>query len=427
MRENSGARNVFRPADLVETLRNAGYAVWLSGKNHSYLRQEDFDRVSSYMHTAGGRPETKTEQEKAFDAWLESLDHTVCPEPSPFPLECQLPSRIVRDAMEFVDERDPGQPFFLWLSFPEPHNPYQVPEPYFSMFMEAEMHPPVAGPETAARKGPKWRWIQRLVSEKRPGFEKQWRRYRANYCGMLRLLDDQVRRFVERLDALGLREDTLLIFVSDHGDYVGEYGLQRKGVGLPECLVRVPMLFNGPGIARRSNDEDFVSLVDLMPTICEMLGADIPYGVQGRSLWPLLTGQPYPPEEFRSVYAELGFGGLPYGEHDRPALHFPYEGASFDCLNSVTQSGNLKMVRKGRWKVLYDLMGEGELYDLDTDPSELDNRWNDPSCRDTRMEMVEELLRWTIRTEDDLPHGNYVARRAPRNWHAAPDIPGKGA
>lgn len=419
VRENGGIHNISRPRDLVEALRERGYSINIAGKNHSYLREEDFDFAALYMHAGGGREATKTTEERRMDEWLRSLDHGVSPEPTPFPPECQPPWRVVRDAIECVDGRDAGRPFFLWLSFPEPHNPYQVPEPYFSLFPEEAIPARAAGPEAAWAKGGTWRWLRRLIEEKRPGYDQHWRRYRANYCGMLRLIDDQIRRFVAHLEARGLLGDTLLIFTSDHGDYAGDYGLQRKGVGLPECLVRVPLLFAGPGIAARATPRgEFVSLVDLMPTLCEAAGATIPYGVQGRSLWPLLTGQAYPVDEFRSIYAELGFGGLPYGEDERPALHFPYAGARFDELNSVTQSGNLKMVRKGPWKLTYDLLGEGQLYDLERDPGELDDRFNDPAYRDVRLELVEELLRWTIRTEDDLPGGLYSPKRADRNWYA---------
>jgi len=153
--------------------------------------------------------------------------------------------------------------------------------------------------------------------------------------------------------------------------------------------------------------------------LCEMLEQPLPAGVQGRSLWPLLRGQPYARDQFRSVYAELGFGGLYYGEHERPPLHFPYDGPSFDELNSVTQSGTLKMLRQGQWKLLYDLLGQGELYDLARDPYELDNRFADPAYRDLRCGLVEELLRWTIRTEDDLPGGRYRTKQVARNWQAA--------
>lgn len=418
VRENSAAHHIFRPRDLVETLRGQGYSVNISGKNHSYLQGTDFDCHSFYWHTGQvGQP--GGQQEREFDAWLKAGGHKVHLEPTPFPLECQLQYRLVSDAIDCVDGRNPLQPFFLWLSFPEPHNPYQVPEPYFSLFPEAEIPERVAGPEAARAKGGKWAWLQRLIEAKRPDYDAQWRRYRANYCGMIRLIDDQIRRFVEHLDARDLLDNTILIFTSDHGDYAADYGLQRKGVGLPECLVRVPLFVCGPGI--RQNDtprDDFVSLVDIMPTLCEATGAEIPYGVQGRSLWPMLMGAPYPPAEFRSIYAELGFGGLHYGEHERPPLHYPYEGSEFDELNSVTQSGNLKMARMGRWKLLFDMLGHGELYDIQDDPGELHDLFGDPAYRDVRMELLEELLKWTIRTEDDLPSAAYTAKRAPRNWYA---------
>lgn len=423
VRENWALREAYYGEDLVDVLRAQGYSVNLAGKNHSYLRRKDFDFFSPYMHTEGGREEHKTDQDQAFEKWLRDLHHRVSTEPTPFPLDCQFPVRIVDDAIECVDQsvaEDPDRPFFLWLSFPEPHNPYQVPEPYFSLFPEDEIPERMAGPEGAEKKGPKWRWMRRLIEEKVPGYDNLWRRYRANYCGMIRLIDDQVRRFVTHLEEKGLLDNTIVVFCSDHGDYAADYGLQRKGVELVECLVRVPLFMMGPGVERgKVVSEEFVSLVDIMPTLCEAVGAEIPYGVQGRSLWPMVTGRDYPKAEFESIYAELGFGGWPYGEDERPELHFPYEGDSYDELNSVTQSGNLKMVRKGHWKLLFEVTGRGELYNLAGDPAELNNLYDDPEYAAVRTELLEELLRWTIRTEDDLPTAKYVPKRVPRNWQAA--------
>jgi arylsulfatase A-like enzyme len=334
----------------------------------------------------------------------------------------------VRDAMKFVDavgtaEGREARPFFLWLSFPEPHNPYQVPEPYFSLFSEADVPDRVAGPEVLAEKpgplGEKWRWEREMLERAHPGYDARWRRYRANYCAMLRLIDDQLKRFVEHLEARGLLENTIILFTADHGDYAADYGLQRKGVGLPECLIRIPFVWCGPGIAARpANSEDHVSLVDVMPTLCEALGFETPYGVQGRSLWPVLTGGAYPKSEFRSAYVELGYGGLHYGEHERPPLHFEYGGRRFDELNAVTQSGTVKCVRMGRWKLTYDMLGNGELYDLAADPAELTNLYDNPAHAAARHQLTEDLLRWTIRAEDDLPLAGYVPKRAERNWYS---------
>jgi arylsulfatase A-like enzyme len=297
-----------------------------------------------------------------------------------------------------------------------------VPEPYFSLFPEDAVPERAAGPEALAHKtgplGEKWRWERTLLQTAHPGYDDHWRRYRANYCGMLRLIDNQLRRFVEHLALRGLLENTILLFTADHGDYAGDYGLMRKGVGLPECLVRIPFIVSGAGVvARESNTHDHVSLVDVMPTLCEALGLEIPYGVQGRSLWPLLSGGEYAREEFRSAYVELGYGGLHYGEDERPELHFEYGGKRFDELNTVTQSGTVKCVRRGRWKLTFDMLGNGELYDLEADPAELGNLFDDPAHRETRAALTEELLRWTIRAEDDLPLAGYVPKRAPRNWY----------
>jgi arylsulfatase A-like enzyme len=441
VRQNGAIKHAAFERDLVSVLREAGYSVGLAGKNHSHLRAADLDFVSGYAHHGrvgeGGQGGEKdqgpepTQEEAAYDAWLTELNTRrggLSLEPTPFPVECQLPHRIVRDAIGWIDGQTGqnslrDQPFFLWLSFPEPHNPYQVSEPYFSLFPEEAVPARAVGPEALAEKpgplGEKWRWERAVIDGIRPGYDDHWRRYRANYCGMLRLIDDQLRRFVAYLRERGVWENTILVFTADHGDYAADYGLMRKGVGLPECLVRIPFIVCGPGVrGSGTNARDHVSLVDVLPTLCEAVGAEIPFGVQGRSLWPLLTGGEYPAAEFRSMYSELGFGGLHYGEHERPALHFAYDGLRFDELNSVTQSGTVKMVRMGEWKLTYDMLGNGELYHLPTDPAELRNRYDDSDCAAVRTQLLEELLTWTIRAEDDLPAASYTPKRAERNWYA---------
>jgi arylsulfatase A-like enzyme len=295
-----------------------------------------------------------------------------------------------------------------------------VPEPYFSLFPEADVPDRAAGPEVLAARGGKWRWQGRLTENALPGYDSLWRRYRANYCGMLRLLDDQVRRLLTYLETRDLLASTLLVFTTDCGEYTGEYGLQRKGVGLPECLVRVPLLFAGPGIAPRGGlREEFVSLVDVFPTLCEALGVEVPRGVQGRSLWPLLAGGALPPEEFRSIYVEFGAGGLDYAEDDLPPANTSVSDSRYRELNAMTLSGRLKLVRLGDWKLIMDTHGRGELYHLATDPAELRDRYHDPACRDERQRLTEELVRWMIRAEDDLPLGLSVPKWAAHNWYAA--------
>jgi len=420
VRTNHNVRDATYSKDLIDVLKELGYQVGLSGKNHSHIGDDRWDFTAHFSHGGGTDPD-RTDEEIAFDEFLSGLRHRTHLEPTPFPLSCQGPYRAVTKAQEWIDSLD-GSPFCLWLSFAEPHNPFQAPEPYFSMFAP-ETLPPCRSDESALQaKSYRWQWLRETWDVAVPDFAQQRDRARANYHGMLRLIDDQVERFVSFLDQQGLRENTIIVFMSDHGDFVGEYGLIRKGPDLPECLTRIPMLFTGPGIvAGDGPQEAHVSICDVMPTLCEALGVAIPDGAQGRSLWPVLTGQPYPAGEFSSAYAEHGFGGLAYTEDDdldpteEGALN---PGCSFDCLNTWTQSGMMRMVRRGDWKLVFDMEGNGQLYNLTADPSELDDLYGQPAVAEIQGELQAELLTWMLRTQDPLPHPRrrYVFKSHPRNY-----------
>lgn len=414
VRQNSNAAHAHFSADLIDVLRTAGYRLHFAGKPHMPRGKSDFDSFAGpYMHTAG--PE-RSEEEASFDAWLDELDHGVAEEPTPFPLEVQLPYRIVSDALAQIAEAPADQPSLFWVSFPEPHNPYQVPEPYFSLVDPADVPERISGPEGAEAKGASYQWLRELQEQKRPGLDDQWRRYTANYLGMLRLLDDQIARL-----HTGLADRTrprLTIVLADHGDYVGEYGLQRKGAGLSEFLMRIPMVIAGDAVATQRREEP-VSIVDLLPTICEAVDQPLPLGVQGRSLLPLLAGDPAPADEFGSIIGEQGFGGLTRGDAERPQLHFDYAGPTFDELNAVTQSGSARMLRCGDWKLIVHSERPGELYHLPSDPAELHDLFDDPEQLAVQARLLHLLSRWQTRLTDDLPAGAYPARQAPHNWRWA--------
>lgn len=406
--------------DLIDVLSEQGYKTALCGKNHSHVKADRFDHYSHYGH-GGGQGENRTEQEKAFDKYLNGLCHRADFSPAPFPVECQGPYRATSDAMNWIDIVE-DDPFFLFLSFAEPHNPYQIPEPYFSMFPIESLPPTISSFDAWKDRGFKYRFTRELGQRAFGNYDEQVPRARANYFGMLRLIDDQVKRFVEFLEARQLRDDTIVVFVADHGDFVGEYGMVRKGPELPECLTRIPMLWAGPDITANSQPhEAHVSLVDVMSTLCEAIGVPLPNGVQGRSLWPLLTGNEYPEEEFASVYVEQGMGGLHYIEGDTlvdPEDDGLHANISFDCLNSRSQSGIMRMVRKGDWKLAFDMQGRGQLHNLIRDPVELENLYGKPEVAAIQMEMLEELLAWSLRVQDPLPlpARRYVVKTDTRNY-----------
>jgi arylsulfatase A-like enzyme len=419
VRTNHNIEDATYTQDLFDLFRTADYAAALIGKNHSHLGPLKAD----YWYEAGHLGvfcDDLTTQEREFDAFLKSTHFHLSAEPTPFPIECQIPFRLVSEASEWIASIG-DQPFLLWLSFPEPHNPYQVPEPYYSLFPPDELPPTTADESALAAKGFKFQWCRQSFITAFPEYVDQVGRARANYLGVLRLIDDQVRRLVTFLEAQGVRENTIIVFLSDHGDFVGEYGLLRKGPELPEALTRIPLQFVGPGIGpSKAPHPAHVSIVDVLPTLCEAVGIPQPEGVQGRSLWPLLTGQDYPPEEFVCAYVEQGFGGLHYTNDEPldPAEDGLHPGQSFDCLNSWTQSGTMRMLRKGDWKLIFDMQGAGQLYNLAEDPAELNNLYESAKAGAVRNELLADLLAWTLRAHDPLPlpRKRYVMKNDARNY-----------
>ena len=429
VRSNMNLKDAYYETDLMEVLRSKGYQTALIGKNHSYLKPEMVDYWKEYSHLGVIHPQT--EKEKAFNKYLEGTHFYMEEKAAPFPAEMQLPVRIVDDAENWLNgEQKSGKPFFLYVSFPEPHNPYQVSEPYYSLFTPQSLPPVPVGAEVLRAKGNKWVLQKEMMDMGYPGFEKEIPRIRSNYYGMMRLIDDQVKNLVDFLKTNGLYENTILIFVADHGDFTGEYGLIKKGVEVPECLTRIPMLWCGPGIKQSKLPHDaHVSNVDIMPTICDIIGTPIPEGVQGRSLWPMLQGRDYPKEEFSSIIVQQGFGGLHFTDF-KEFDPYTQDGTlvkgktQFDELNTLSQSGTLRMLRKGDWKLVYDMQGSGQLYNLAEDPVEIHSLFGNVKFAAKQMELLEDMMAWELRTQDPLPlphptpNRHYGFKRDPENYWA---------
>lgn len=426
VRMNLQAQDAFFSQDLYQVAKTHGYRTGLSGKNHTYLKPSDVDVWREFTHQEGYIAPDAPPDVKEFEDWLKNLHFNMAEEPSPFPYTAQHPYRIVTEAIKFIDGCG-DQPFLLQVSFPEPHDPEQVPAPYWNMFPPDAVPARCAGPEALNHMGPRARWEFRLQQDHFPDTEKKWRRYVSNYLGALRMVDDQIARLNDHLEKRNLSRKTLVVFTADHGDYVMDYGLGRKGVGLYEDLTHTPQIWWGYGVKPSSAVEQvFTSMADLMPTFCEAMGAEIPHGVQGRSLWPLLQGRDFPREEFRSIYTSAGLGGLYYEDADSiptSIAHDPRRTGSWDELNKVTQSGYQKMVRMGDWKLVYDMMGYGQLYDLRHDPCELSNLFGRPEHAEMQARLMAELAMWVIRSQDSLPTGPQNRKYQTKwptqhNWYA---------
>ncbi|MDQ4099529.1 MAG: sulfatase-like hydrolase/transferase [Chloroflexota bacterium] len=389
---------------LPGLLKERGYRLGLVGKNHCFRPEQlaAFDEFYEVSHRGPVQPSDDPEIEgaKAFQSqpWL--LNGPCASAVNPFPPEKCGTALIGERATRFIREsRD--QPFFLWVSIADPHTPFQVPEPYASLYTPAEA---ILPPKDDLCGKPERQRIARHMFGMDDVEEDVLRRAIAIYWGMVRFVDDQVKRLLDTLEETGLLEDTLIIFTTDHGEYLGEHGLIRKSNALYDCLVRVPLLVSWPSVVRAGERRsELVETVGVMPTILDLLGWPIPAGVQGQTFASLLRGDGGYARE--AVFAEVGFEGQPAGWDElRDIPSGPLDGRFFPWgARGEAWQGRGKMGRTHDWKLVRYETGEGELYDLRADPYELRNRIDDPACEPVVRDLEGRLLRWLIATEDTLP------------------------
>jgi arylsulfatase A-like enzyme len=187
---------------------------------------------------------------------------------------------------------------------------------------------------------------------------------------MIALIDDQLARIIQRLDETGQRENTIIIFTSDHGESLGDHGLLLKGCRFYDGLVRVPLIFNCPGSIKANLRSDaLVELLDMSATILDFAGIGLPEYFQGSSLRPIL-------------------GGNAPADHHRDSIRSEY----FDALDKKFCNGNASfatMYRDRRYKlVVYHRDNLGELFDLEADPYEFENLWDDPAFAEIRHRLI---------------------------------------
>lgn len=373
-------------AHLFGVLQDAGYRTGLCGKNHALGKGAlaRFDLVYERGHAKTRLP--------VHSVYGSAAD--------PMPLEA-YPTRLVCEAgTRFLADAAAGAaPFCLWLSFPDPHTPFQVPEPYASLVDRRRIPAPV---EPVL--GPTKPLSQRLVCELqglREAGEGDIRQLRAIYHGMVALLDEAVGDILQALDRLGLAEETIVVFTSDHGEYLGDHGMVRKSWHFYDCLLRVPFLIRWPGrLAPRRVADTLAESVDLLPTLLDLVGLPAPPAVQGRSLRPLLDGETATHKDV--VYAEAGNPGESPGVRSVAEWRSrPEQAGPLWSIGAVQGC----MVRTREWKLCQYVDGEGELYDLQADPHETANRFGEPSHAAAQLALGQLLAATMLRAQDPRPSG----------------------
>lgn len=371
--------------------KKAGYHTQAIGKMHVYPERSriGFDDVilhDGYLHHA----RTNFKQDFGFFddyvPWLrrqpgqtpdaEYFDHgvncnSVVARPWDKPEQLHPSHWIGTQAVEWMYRRDPTKPFFLYLSFHRPHPPYDPPRWAFEQYLDIPEYQPVEG---------NWEhhWDEfRKDGDYQAAFgelpNRTVHRARAGYYGLMAQIDLQINRIKESLVDFGLYDDTIIAFTSDHGEMMGDHHMFRKAVPY-EGSARVPFIIADAASrnsARAVVVDHVVELRDIMPTLLDLAGVDIPDSVDGTSLAPYLRDPHLSGEPAGPVREFL------HGEH-------------------VYFGQNLHWLTDGKMKYIWG-SGKGveELFDLDADPHECLNLAGQPESDQVlqlwRARMVETL------------------------------------
>jgi arylsulfatase A-like enzyme len=275
------------------------------------------------------------------------------------PEEVSRPAFLADQAVEFIATHR-AQPWILYVNFLEPHPPFHSCRD--NQYSPADV---TLSPNWRERLGPdRPAPLRRRAETERPD-EATLRATTARYWGMCSLVDTHVGRILRALDEHGLRDDTILVFTSDHGEMLGGYGLFGKSCMLEES-ARVPLLLRLPGQRQQRRVTAPVSQVDLVPTLLELLGQPVGANLHGASL--LAGATPAPP---RDVFLRWTKG---------------------EAVRTIVSADN--------WKFNRHAAGQHELYDLNTDPHERRNLNADPSQQARIAELDARLRRWQAQVQD---------------------------
>jgi arylsulfatase A-like enzyme len=350
------------PVTLASEFTRQGYQTQAIGKMHVYPERNrvGFENVilhDGFLHHAHDKHPSDYDMVDDYHPWLrrqigrdaDDFEHgmncnsyTVRPWDKP---EHTHPTNfIVTQSIEFLKKRDPMNPFFLFMSFHRPHPPIDPPAWAYELYKDIKMPPPPVG-----------KWSRIFADAASPRNPQLWNgglppeilnAARAGYYGQITHIDHQLNRFLETLQMFGQFRNSYICFVSDHGDLLGDHNLFRKSFPY-EGSARIPLILKGPdnsGIMRNHVSNRVVELRDIMPTLLECAGLEIPDSVEGKSFLSNARGNDV------EVHPYI------HGEHGTPfagSAHYLTDGHE----KYVWYSGN----------------GHEQLFDLDRDPQELND------------------------------------------------------
>jgi arylsulfatase A-like enzyme len=303
------------------------------------------------------------------------------------PAEHHQTTWCAKMAIEFIREQAArSEPWLFSVNPFAPHHPFDPPAEYLARYKPADMPAPKRRPGELESK-PVYQRLDHRWAHNAPGgmdvaslTDDDCRRITAAYYAMIEHIDEQVGRMLAALDETGQRENTIVIYMSDHGEMLGDHGLYLKGPHFYDEAVHVPLVLSCPGqITTGLRSDALVELTDLAPTLMELCGLEPEPQMQGRSFEGILAGKSDPSQHRDQVFCEY-----------------------YNAWTHHRAYGTMLRTRDEKI-VVYHAAEPGELYDLRSDPDEFDNLWNDPDHAEMKARLLKECFDASVFTMDPLP------------------------
>ena len=323
-------------------------------------------------------------------------DYT-CPQAyrTPVPEELYHTTYIRDRAVDYLNsQKNAESPFFSFVSFPDPHHPFNPPGKYWEMYDPEDFEVPLPYEAHQNPTPPMQKVLELYQQGATPATpqtvfianKRQIQEAMALSCGMISMIDDAVGDIVQTLKDNGQYDNTVIIFTSDHGDYLGDFSLMLKGALPFKSITNVPFLWSDPETRKARQSNALGSTLDIAPSIIARAGLKPFWGIQGRDLADCLKGG----DELRDACLIEYHDGLARIGFDEPAM----------VRSLVTDDFRLTLYKGLPW---------GELYDLRNDPDETHNRWDDPGFADVKAELTNRLAHEMIDSMDRSPRATYMA------------------
>mgnify|MGYP003671904696 FL=1 len=299
-------------------------------------------------------------------------------------------------ALDWLADRPDG-PWCLWLPLIFPHLPFEVEDPWYSMYSPNDVAPRI---KHHGQGKPKFHQGIRDKLGTTQLEESEWQEIQRVYYGMISRVDWQLGRILEQVEKNGETDNTVTLFFTDHGEYAGDFDLVEKWPsGLDNCLLQNPLIVAGPGIKSNSTAQTFTEMVDILPTILELAEIEIGHTQFGKSLVPVFKD---PGHSIRdSAFSE---GGFAISE-----LDLLEEAGGEYAKKSELQHEDPELVGKAislrteQYTYVYRLYENDELYDRVTDPNETINLAQNPEHQKQLSAFKADVLEWLFTTADIIP------------------------